>query len=278
MPRVTAIKLNGMVFPLKEDRNHNVGYMIKQISGIGDLTFEHTELNHNQFFTSGGGRDLAIIIAIKPNIDYEAVRRQVAIVTPVDTDITLTVEVDFVDYATTICRVRNATFGFSEEMPEISLDLESIYTCLKLAEEVGISGLPFGLSAQLPAVTHDYTPVSVELSLVSPMAQWYRIGVSSDYISINTQVLRVNYGITDIPEGATILINSDEEAFSVMLYFPPVNGEEVVYTNIETACDIGEFGFRFIPNEPMIVSSDKIPSGLSGERIKLSCTPRVSGV
>ena len=276
MPRITAISINGMSFPLKNDPTKD--YIIKRISGIGDLTFEHTEINHNKFFTDGGGRDIAAVVMIKTGADYEAVRRLVARAVPIDTDITLVVDVDYTEYAQTICRVRDVTFGFSEEVPEITLDLESIYTCLKLYNEVAISGLPFGLSAKLPAVTHDYTPVEAVLSLTSPLAQWYRIGLSSDYISINMHVLQTNYGITDVPVGTTIIINSDEENFSVVLHYDPNLNPQIPDINIETACDIGEFGFRFVPNEPMIVSSDKMPSSLSGERLSVSCIPRVSGV
>lgn len=279
MPRITSIKVNDIEFPLKEYANQ--GYMIKQLTGIGNLTFDHTEINHNMFFAHGGGRDIGIIIAIKPGADYESIRRKISRATPIDIDIVLTIEVDYIEYAKTICRVREVSFGFSEEMPEVTIDLESIYTCLQRIKQeetdFEIYDLPVGLNAEIPFDTHDYTPVQAVLRLVSPPAQWYRIGLSSDYISINMGLLKITYGIT-VEEDCRIMINSDEDNFSVIFKYPIINGIEREEINIETACDIGQHGFRFVPNEPMMISTDKIPSSLSGETVSVICTPRISGV
>jgi len=276
MPRITGIRIGDLAFPFYEDTTS--GYIIKKLTGIGDLSYEHAEVAYNEFFTHGGGRDITVVIGIKPTFDYHSVRRQIARVVPLDIDITLIVQIDFRDYAQTSCRVRNVVFDFSEKQPTVTLDLTSEDTCLKWVEAVSITGLPFGLSTQLPAITHDYTPAVVTIHLVSPMAAWYRIYLSSDYLSINTSILAKNCGIEEIPEDTTIEIDSNDETFGVYLVRPTFPDAEKRRINIETACELGEAGFKFIPNEPMIVQTTKIPSGLSGERIDLTCFPLVSGV
>lgn len=271
MPRITGLSIGGLSIPLGE--TDGAPFIVTHISGISDLTYNRVKTGYEEVYINGGGRDIAIVLTIHPTQDYHAVRRLISRAMPLDSEIMVVVFLDDDPYAQVLCKVRNVSFDFSEESPTAALDLESVYTCLSLYDSVEVHGLPFGVNAQLPAVTHDYTPVQVIISLVSPMAMWYRIYVSSDWLTIYTSVLRTNYGINGVPEGSTIEIDSDAKNFHVTLRRPGFDDE-----NIETACDVGKAGFQFMPNEPMLVQTAKLPSGLSGEQVTLTCNPRLSGV
>lgn len=271
MPRITGLTIGGLSIPLKE--TEDAPFIATHISGISDISYNRVETEYKNVYINGEGRDIAIVLTIQPTQDYHAVRRLISRALPLDSEITVVVFLDNDPYAQVLCKVRNVSFDFSEERPTAALDLESVYTCLSLCDSVEVHGLPFGVNAQLPAVTHDYTPVRAVISLVSPMAMWYRIYVSSDWLTIYTSVLRTNYGINGVPEGSTIEIDSDTKNFHIVLKRPGFEDE-----NIETACDIGKAGFQFMPNEPMLVKTAKLPSGLSGEHVTLTCNPRLSGV
>lgn len=271
MPRITGLSIGGLSIPLNE--TDDAPFIVTHVSGISDLTYKCVKTGYEEVYINGGGRDIAIVLTIHPTQDYHAVRRLISRAMPLDSEIMVVVFLDDDPYAQVLCKVRNVSFDFSEESPTAALDLESVYTCLSLYDSVEVHGLPFGVNAQLPTVTHDYTPVQVIISLVSPMAMWYRIYVSSDWLTIYTSVLRTNYGINGVPEGSTIEIDSDAKNFHVTLRRPGFDDE-----NIETACDVGKAGFQFMPNEPMLVQTAKLPSGLSGEQVTLTCNPRLSGV
>lgn len=271
MSRITGVCVGNLQIPMDEDPDSS--FIISKISGISDLVYNHTEVSYEQTFTKGGGRDIVIVLTIKPTGDFYQVRRSVSKALPVNTNIDVIVFLDFEPYARVTCTVRSVSSDFTIEKPTVSIDLESIYTCLTSYDTVVVQNLPLGVDAQLQTVTHDFTPVLATLYLVSPMAMWYRIYISSDWITIHTLILRTNYGINGVPEGSKIVINSDDENFSIVLQRPGYDD-----LNIETACDVGEHGFKFIPNEPMIVKTRKLPSGLSGEQLDLSCNLRLSGV
>lgn len=286
MSRITALKIGDLLVPFKDDPDS--GFIITQVTGISDVEFSHAEVSYEDLYTIGEGRDITIILSIRPNTsnsDFYAVRRRVSLATPLDKEITLSIYLDGNEgidgdpYAQTICKVRNVSGSFSDEIPAITLDLESIYTCLIRFDKKEISRLPFGTEAHIPDVTHDYAPVRATIHLIPQLAAWYRIYVSSNWISINTSILKSNYNISSVPNGSTIYICSDEADgllttdFGVFLRRP---GQADL--NIETACDVGPGGFMFSPNEPMVVKAMKIPSSLSGEYIDLEVYPRLSGV
>lgn len=271
MSRITGLSIGGIFIPLNDI--DGAPFIITHMSGIGDLVYKHVETGYENIYIDGDGRDIAIVLTIQPSQDFHAIRRTFSKALPLGTEVVVVVFLDGEPYAQVLCKVRNVSFDFTEERPTGSFDLESVYTCLSLYDSVSIQRLPFGINAQLPAITNDYTPVQVTISLVSPMAMWYRIYVSSDWITIYTSVLRTNYGINGVPEGSTIVIDSNDETFNVVLKRPGFGD-----VNIETACDVGKAGFRFMPNEPMIVKTCKLPSTLNGEHVTLTCNPRLSGV
>lgn len=277
MHQITGISIDELLLPLTDD--DDAPFLVRRISGLNDLVYSLAEADAGRVSTAGGGRDLAIVLAIRPGTDYFMVRRDVAAAVRIQSEVTVTVFLDDAPYAQTVCVVRNVSADISGERPTISIDLESSYTCLTLIDEVVITDLPFGMDAQLPAVTHDFTPVKVVMSITTPMALWYRIAISSDWLVLHTPKLKTNYGIDGVPEGSLIIIDSDPEKFSINLHMPAEDQESPdTIVNIETACDIGSGGFRFIPNEPMMVRTQKLPSGISGETVFLSCLPRLSGV
>lgn len=271
MSRITAIKIGTLVVPLKDVRN--CPFILTRMSGLSDVVFTHAEAGADRIYTFGGGRDIVLVFTIKPGLDFHSARRLISGVAPLERDVLVTILLDDgTPHAQTVCKVRNSSSDFSTEIPTIALELESVYTCLSSSYEAVIDKLPFGLSAQLPSVTHDNTPVRGELSLVNPFATWYTIKIGSDWLTINMAMLRVYYGVEAVSQDAFIRFSSDPDDFYIEL----VDGDTVM--NIETLCEVGPNGFQFIPNEDMIVHTEKIPSALSGERLSLSCTPRLSGV
>lgn len=337
MPKkISSLKIGSLVIPISDVSTD--GFIVTQISGLSDLVYKQTEVQYDEMFAAGDGRDITIVLTIKPGVEYRDVRRQVAQAAPLDDEVLLYVYMDAEEepYAETICTVRNVSATFGNEVPTIAIELTSIYTCLKSSTTLTITDLLIGVNAQFNAVTHDYTPVIATIYLTKSLADWYRIYVSSDWISINTLILKTNYGIESVLEGSTIVINSDPENFSVELIMPyewrhgagpgyfwefSTDGttwtttskhwqnaseiwrqggspdylwersddgvfwiptiyvwRQIITYNIETACDVGGFCFRFAPNEPMLIKTMKMPSMISGETVTLSVNPRYSGV
>lgn len=273
MFQLTSIALGDMLIPLSDDIRAN--FIITRISGLSNLAYQQTPNSLDRMHTAGSGRDIAIVLAVKPMSDYVLARRQIAQALPMHEKIVLSAYIndESEPYAQTTCKVRNVSFDFTDEKPKIAIDLQSIYTCLIRNEEIFIQELLFGLEADLGDNTNDFTPVKATIFLTTPLAMWYNIALSSDWLSINTNVLKSNYGIEEVIEGSYITINSDDELFEVVLHQPFLES-----LNIETACDVGPHGFKFPPNKPMLVETTKLPSGLSGETVSISCRPRLSGV
>lgn len=335
--RISSLKIGNLTIPIGDVQTDD--FIITQMSGLSDLVYKQTEVQYDEMFAVGDGRDITIVLTVKPGVDYRDVRRHVAQAIPLDIDIPLYIYMDDDEapYAETICVAKNVSATFGNAVPTIGIELSSIYTCLKSSTTQTITDLLFGVNAQLDAVTHDYTPVVATIHLSKSLADWYRVYISSDWISINTLLLKTNYGITSVLEGSTIEINSDPETFSVELkmprewrhgagpeYFWEYSDDDITWIttdkhwqgtsvmvwrqgsapdyqwersdnnvfwmptayvwrqvttyNIETACDVGEYCFRFAPNEPMLVKTMKIPSAISGETLTLSVNPRYSGV